>query len=107
MSTKSSYPEGRSRKESSHHRPRKDSSKGTTMSPSPVSTAFSDSSSSTPTGFSNFSLRPFSEVRNEGVVVKATPVVVPPPSISQDVLHSEHEYSFEMFRCAVRVGDHA
>ena len=60
------------------------------MSPSPVSTAFSDSSSSTPTGFSNFSLRPFSEVRNEGVVVKATPVVVPPSSVLQDVLHSEH-----------------
>lgn len=107
MSTKSNYPDGRLKKESSHHRQRKDSSKGSTASPSPVSTAFNDSSSGSSVGILNLSLHPSSEANHEGVHhIRTTPVVVTSPSVPQDLLHNDQEYAFETFRFALWIGHH-
>lgn len=107
MSTKSNYPEGRLKRENSHHRPRKDSSKGSTMSASPVSTAFSDSSPGSSAGVPNFTLHTSSDVKNDGVLrLKTTPVVVSSPTMPQDLVHSDQEYAFDTFRFVVWTGNY-
>lgn len=100
MNSKSSYSDGRQKREVAHHRVRRDTERQSAEANSPVSFVMSDSSLGSQVTISKIGVRlSKSEAKPEGAFfIKAAPLVVPVSPVSHDIPHHDPDYTLEMFK---------